>query len=110
MTDYAKEEARKRWENNFLDPNFGKYPYPDAEEYYADLMADIGYEEAGSGQYIKECINLLTEIAKKSKYKAWYTSYFAELAEGIEDFGCHPDTKIEIQNWLNVSIVELQKF
>ena len=42
MTDYAKEEARKRWENNFLNANFGKYSYPDAEEYYAALMADIG--------------------------------------------------------------------
>jgi hypothetical protein len=109
MTDYAKEDAKIRWQNNFLDPSFGSYADPDAAEYYYDLMADTGYEEAGSGDLIKKCISLLTEIASNSKHKAWYVSYFAELTRGIEDFGSHPDTKREIQGWLTTSIAELQK-
>ncbi len=108
MSDYAKEEAKIRWENNFLDPNFGNYANPDAAEYYADLMAQIGYHEAGLGDYIQQCIHAFTTIAGKSKYKTWYLSYFEELARGIEDFGSHPDTIREIQNWLRSSIVNLQ--
>lgn len=109
MADYAKKEARIRWENNFLYPNFGMYADPDAAEYYHDLMANIGYEEAGSGDLIKECINCLTEMARSSKYKSWYMSYFAELAQGIEDFGSQEETKREIKNWLNAAIDELSK-
>lgn len=81
----GKEEARLRWENNFFDPDFGKYPDPGAAEYYHDLMASIGYKEAGSGEYIQECVKLLTEIARKSQYQEWYTTYFSELGDCIED-------------------------
>jgi hypothetical protein len=109
MADYAKEDAKIRWENNFLDPNFGNYSDPGAAQYYYDLMADTGYEEAGSGDFIKECVNLLTKIASESKHKSWYASYFAELKKGIEDFGSHPNTKKEIQSWLDKSVADLEK-
>lgn len=109
MTDYAKKDAKIRWENNFLDPNYGNYADPGAAEYYHDLMADTGYEEAGSGDLIEICISHLTDIARNSKYKAWYISFFAELTHGIEDFGSHSDTKEEVQRWLTTSAVDLEK-
>lgn len=108
MSEYAKKEAKTRWENNFLDPNFGNYADPDAAEQYADLMAQIGYREAGLGDYIQQCMKYLNEIAKKSKFKTWYISYYEGLAQGIEDFGSHPATIKEVQNWLRSSIADLQ--
>lgn len=109
MADYAKKEARIRWENNFLASNYGMYADPDAAEYYYDLMVDYGYEEAGSGDYIKACINSLTKIAEKSKYRTWYISYFEGVRQGIEDFGSHPQMTREIQNWFQSSITELEE-
>ncbi|GAH06970.1 unnamed protein product, partial [marine sediment metagenome] len=45
LGNLGKEEAKKRWEINFLDPDYGKYPDPGAAEYYHDLMGGYGYKE-----------------------------------------------------------------
>jgi len=109
MSHYAKKQARIRWENNFLDPNFGVFADPDAAIYYADLMADTGYHEAGLGDFIQQCIEHLNKIAERSNYKAYYVSFYEEIASGIEDFGSHPDTIREVQSWLRSSIANLEK-
>lgn len=109
MADYAKKEAKIRWENNFLAPNYGMSHDPDAAEYYHDLMVDYGYEEAGSGGYIRACINSLTKIAEKSRYRTWYISYFEGVRQGIEEFSSHPQMTREIQNWIQSSITELEE-
>jgi hypothetical protein len=72
-------------------------------------MADTGYEEAGSGDFVKECVNHLTAIAGKSQYESSYISYFVGLRKGIDSFGSHPDTKKEVQKWLDASIAALEK-
>jgi hypothetical protein len=108
MADYAKKEAKIRWDNNFLSPNYGNYPDPEASEYYHDLMADYGYEEAGSGQLIEICLDHFTEIAEVSKFRSWYTSYFAEIANGIDDFTSHEDMRNEIKRWLLSRIEKLE--
>lgn len=107
MTKYAKADAKLYCDHNFLDPNFGVYDEPEASEYYWNLMVSIGYEERIAGDLIQDCIKLLRKIAQKSKYKANYIEYFREIAESIEDFKSHPDTKKEIQKWIKETLAEI---
>jgi hypothetical protein len=107
MDTYALKDAKTRWENNFIDPDYGKCSTEEAAEYYHDLMADTGYEEAGSWDLIRECVQNLKQIALSSKYKKWYVAFLDEVRSGIMHFGSHPDMKKEIQNYLTKTIKDM---
>lgn len=60
--EHSIEETNKRYENNFLDKNYGQYYDERAAEYYYDLMADIGYEEVGVGKMIEYVIGIINRL------------------------------------------------
>jgi hypothetical protein len=108
MDAIALDDARDRWENNFIDPDYGKCSTEEAAEYYHDLMANTGYEEAGSWDLIRECTKNLKQIALSSKYKNWYTAFLEEVRSGITDFGSSPEMKREIQKYLSETIKDIK--
>ncbi len=107
MNEGAIKDADTYCQNNFLDPNYGKFEDPDASEYHWDLMNAIGYEEKLAGDLIKECITMLGKKAQKSKYKTDYVAYFQGMLEGIKSFKTKQDMKKEIEKWIQETLNDL---
>lgn len=80
---YALEEVEDRCNYNFLDPNYGLSSTAEEGEFYEDLMANFGYEEAGTGYYQKYAIDCFVDIGTNSKYRSWYLSFFKGILEDM---------------------------
>jgi len=95
-------EAEKRCENNFLDPDYDKkHSGSEGEaQYFGDLMADIGWEEAGTGQYQQFAINSLEEIGKNSKYRDWYSEHLTQVLKSVKLVESSEEMKKEMAEWL----------
>jgi hypothetical protein len=96
----ALRQVQDRCRNNFLDPNYGISSTEEAAEYFHDMMANFGFEEAGTGQYQKYAIDCLSDIGKVSKYSEWYCSHFNQILENIKVLEAPQEMKNEISNWL----------
>lgn len=94
-TKYSVEEAKTRWENNFLDPNYGIYSDPNAAEYYYDLMADTGWEEVGVGDMIKHAIEKFSNIGLKD--------IFTMIKDDLDIIESSEDTKRVILTWIDTA-------
>ena len=97
---YAIGEAEKRWTVNFLDPNYGTSYSEEEAEYWGELMAEYGHDEAGTWDYIQTGLKQLLQIALRSRHKESYRSYFIELKDSLHIFESHPDTIKEIEGSL----------
>jgi len=104
---YALEEAKDRCQHNFLNPKYGLSSSAEQAEYYENLMANFGYEEAGTGDYIKYAIKCFSEIGKVSKYKDWYTSFFGSILHDIDVLKSKEETKDECEKWVNNALSRL---
>jgi hypothetical protein len=101
---YSLEQAEDRCKHNFLDPNFESASSYEAAEYKNDLMANFGYEEAGTGDYIRFTIERFSEIGKESKHKNWYKEFFESLFYDIEVLQSKQDMKDEIRKWISTAL------
>jgi hypothetical protein len=106
---YALKEAEKRCKHNFLDPNYGACSSPDAGQYYQELMADIGYEERGTGDYQKYAIDCFLSIGKGSKHKKWYSAFFESMLQDLRVLSSPNESKQEVATWINEAISQLEQ-
>jgi hypothetical protein len=107
---YALDEAEDRCRHNFLDPNYGlSASSEEAAEYFGELMANIGWEEAGTGDYQKYAIKNLIEIGKNSKYGNWYSGHLSVILESVQVVESSKEMKDEMTKWLRDAISQIQK-
>jgi len=98
---FAQKELQSRCDNNFLDPDFGKYALSaEHAEYLHDLIADIGWEEGAAGDFIHLGIRYLCAIAVKSQCRKTYLGYFNNVCEDLKLFKCKEETKQTIAGWV----------
>lgn len=108
--EYALREARDRCIYNFLDPEYGSSASSEgAAENYNDMMANYGYEEAGTGQYQEYAIRRLMEIGKISEHSGWYLSCFSEILNDIKLLQSPASMKEEISKWFIDAISGIKK-
>jgi len=108
---YILREAKERCENNFLDPDYdAKHSGSEDEaEYYGELMAQTGFEEAGTGQYQKLAIDTIVSIAKTSKYWNWYVAHLADVLESVNKLDSAEEMKREMTKWLSEGIEQIKQ-
>jgi len=108
--DHALREARERCAHNFLDPNFeSRAKDAEATEYYHDLVANFGWEEAVAGQQIQECIKVIVAIAKISPFRQDYANFFKGLIGDVDLLESKEETKREVKSWLANAVDDLSK-
>ena len=101
---HAIDEIRIKYENNFLDPNFGNYSSPEAAEYWHNILTQYGLEEVGPGDYIRIGLEYLVNIANGSLYKKWYESFLKDLLTDIDFFKAPEFTKEELRKLVQGAI------
>ena len=102
------EDARKIYGHDFSDPNYGAGWRPEASEYLHNLYASYGYKEDYSAQWIKKCIDALTYIGFRSRWRQTYQSNMHFLLEHAAELGTKPSTLQIVRSWLEESLVSLQ--
>jgi hypothetical protein len=84
-------EAEIRWRTNFIDPNYYRSRGSlDADEYYAELMADTGFEEAGAWDLIRYALEKFSNIGSKG--------VLTEILDDISKIDSSQDTKDVIRS------------
>lgn len=108
---YILREAKERCENNFLDPDYdAKHSGSEGEaEYYGELMAQTGFEEAGTGQYQKFAIDTLEKIARNSKYSECYSSLLSNIVDSVQTVDSSDEMKKEMTEWLSKAIEQINQ-
>lgn len=106
---YSLKQVQDRCNNNFLDPNYGTSSTAEEGEYYGDMMANFGYEEAGTGYYQKYAIDCLSEIGKLSKYNEWYTSRFIDILKDLKVLRSPEEMKKEIAKWFTETVEKISR-
>lgn len=104
---FALEEAEGRCRHNFLDPNYGLSSSAEQAEYYQDLMANFGYEEAGTGDYIKYAIECFSEIGEVSNYRDWHVSFLEGILHDIDVLKSEEETKDDCKKWISNALSKL---
>ncbi|MHA1410039.1 MAG: hypothetical protein ACTSQY_07005 [Candidatus Odinarchaeia archaeon] len=63
LDKYCLDRSKIIWRTNFIDPNYYlSKGDPEADEYYYDLMADTGFEEAGAWDLIQYALEKFSNI------------------------------------------------
>jgi len=106
--EYALQEAKDRCRHNFLDPNYGLSYTAEQAEYYEGLMANFGYEEGGTGDYIKYAVKCFSEIGRESHHKDWYVSFFESILHDVEVLKSRKETKDECKKWVKDALSQLK--
>lgn len=88
---HAIEEAETRCKHNYISPVYGMSHNPEAEEYFADIMSNIGWEEAGVGELIEYTIDEFKKIG--------YTG-FCDILQDLKTVEAPDTTKDVIRSWL----------
>lgn len=66
LDKYSLEQAEVRWRTNFIDPDYYQSRgNPKVDEYYNELMADTGFEEAGAWDLIQHALEKFSNIGLK---------------------------------------------
>jgi len=104
---YALTEAKDRCRYNFLDPNYGISHTAEEAENYEDMMANFGFEEAGTGDYVKYAIECFSEIGKESNHREWYISFLKGILCDIDVLKSRIETKDECKKWISDALSQL---
>lgn len=103
----ALRGAEERCMYNFLDPKFGVSYSAEEADHYQELMASFGYEEAGTGDYIKYALDRFLDISKESKWRDWYVSLFKSMLRDIDILKSRQETKDESKKWIDDALSQL---
>lgn len=93
LDTYSLQRAEIRWHTNFIDPDYNRSRgSPEADEYYYELMADTGFEEAGAWDIIRHALEKFCNIGLKD--------IFDQIKYDIDKIESSEDTKRVILNWI----------
>jgi len=108
---FALQESDKRCNNNFLDPDYDrKHSGSEGEsEYYGDLMANFGWEEAAAGEFQKYAIDSIEAIGKYSKYPDWYIEHLSQISNSVQLVESSEEMRAEMGKWLANAISQIQQ-
>lgn len=101
-------EAEDRCRYNFLDPNYGFSYTAEQAEHYQELMANFGYEEAGTGDYIKYAIECFSKIGRESNYRDGYISFLEGILHDVDVLKSKEETKGECRKWISDALSQLK--
>jgi len=93
LDEYSLDQAKIRWRTNFIDPNYYQSRGdPNADEYYFELMADTGFEEAGAWDLIQHALGKFSNSGFKDVLNG--------ILEDILKIESSEDTKEVITAWI----------
>lgn len=105
--DHALNEADTMYSHDFANPEYGSGWSYGAQEYLGDWFASSGYKVAASAEWLRACIEALTEIGRVSDYRPLYAQYFEMLKTELGNLKTKESLGALIQSWLQQGVDRL---